>query len=178
MSGDEHETAAPLTAADVRKYDYNAVLAGRKLTDWHRTSALLRAEAEKCAQSGAPVASRVFGFLAAISLLSPEYDVSEGGSEIGIGRITSAELDLLRDIVDEVRDPDLQALIADILWIRRRSDHRAAAVAVRAYIASAARLADPELWPPAVDRLRRAVSLGARLGRNSESFAQAIAAVE
>lgn len=177
MTGDGPRSEAPFSAAQLRQYDLDAVLAHSKRADWHHFSSVLAAEAQEMARQGDSIGERVFGFLATIASQSPEHDISEGGTDTRIGQFSAAELDLIREIIPGILDPDLRAVMSDILWIRRR-DHEAAASAVTAYIASAARLGDPELWPPAVDRLRRAVGLGAKLGNDSGSFSIAIKAVE
>lgn len=177
MHGEPDQSESPLTAAQLRDCDLDAVIVRSKKADWHHYFGAFAAEAKAREQQGDSTGARVFGFLATIASLSPQYDITEGGTDTRIGALDDAALDLLREVVTEISDPDLRALMADILWIRRR-DHEAAKLAVTAYIASAELLRDPKRWPPAVDRLQRAVGLGAKLGKSSESFSKAIEAIE
>lgn len=79
------------------------------------------------------------------------------------------ELELLLSVVPTIVEPDLRARILDLVWIVRR-DHEAAEGAVNSYIEIAERLEDPEMWPPAMDRLERASQIARSLGSGSESM--------
>ena len=65
-------------------------------------------------------------------------------------------------LAKQVSDPELRARLMDTIWDARR-DHLAAREAVRCYLQSAARLMDPEQWPPYVERCERALRLATQI---------------
>ena len=72
--------------------------------------------------------------------------ISESNKELfaqDFQRFTDEQLSFLAEIVSEVSDPELQARIADILWVRQRNHHMAQ-LAISAYLKSATEQQDPE----------------------------------
>lgn len=90
---------------------------------------------------------------------------------------TADQLDVLSEVVPSVQDAELRARIGDVLWVARR-DHIAGRIASLAYSDVAIATADPDNWPPAVDRLVRALEISVVLGRKSDAYAKAIGAIE
>ena len=66
--------------------------------------------------------------------------------------------------VADLRDPELRARFFDLLWIQAKL-FSAAKGAVDAYVESAKRLEHPQDWPPAVERLERAMRLSISLDK-------------
>ncbi len=79
-------------------------------------------------------------------------------------------------LAKQVSDPELRARLMDITWDARR-DHLAARDAIRSYLQSAARLMDPEHWPPYVDRCERALRLATQI-RDDELQASVLVEIE
>lgn len=77
--------------------------------------------------------------------------------------LSSQDLDLLKAIVEGIKDPEFRARVSDILWTTRK-DFQAAQLAVEAFVQSAERLKDGESWPPFVERLDRAAMIAAKKG--------------
>lgn len=75
-------------------------------------------------------------------------------------------LDLLKDIVLSVVDFELQARIADVIWVIDR-DYKMAEIAVNAYIESAKNLEHPEHWTSCEQRIHRAFRIGNLLGKKT-----------
>jgi hypothetical protein len=73
-----------------------------------------------------------------------------------------ASVDNLTDVVSEILNPELQARVADILWVKRR-DYKMAQLAVDAYLQSATMLESPQHWSPCLDRIRRAFYLSCKI---------------
>ena len=91
---------------------------------------------------------------------------------------TDEQLEVFRLVIPKITDPEIRARIADIVWVRKRG-YQLAEKAVSAYLASARRLEDTEkLWPPCIDRVKRAVTLAVLHGRNSQMFSPVIAHIE
>ena len=87
-------------------------------------------------------------------------------------QLSDEDLSFLLDIVAEVNNNELQARIADILWIRKRN-YKMAELAVSSYLASSKELENFEHWSYAVNRIERALQLAAMLG-NKELYQSAL----
>src|SRR5690606_29615110 len=77
--------------------------------------------------------------------------------------LTEKDLAALAGIVGEIADPEMRARVADVLWVTKR-DHKAAKVAIGAFLESAQRLKTGDMWPPYAERLERAARLAAIRG--------------
>ena len=91
--------------------------------------------------------------------------------------LTDAQLDCLQSNLESVADPEYQARVGDILWLRRRNVD-AARLAVRSYINAGARLEDPEHWPPCMERYERAVRLARQVDPKGELPVAALSHLE
>jgi tetratricopeptide (TPR) repeat protein len=78
------------------------------------------------------------------------------------GDLSDEQLDELHQVLTEVSDPEFQARVADVLWLRRK-DPVAARLAVEAYLESGARLEDPEHWVASMERYERAARLAQQI---------------
>lgn len=83
-----------------------------------------------------------------------------------LGDIDDRELDFLAEIVSKLNDAELQARIADILWIKRQ-DHACAQIAIRAYLESARNLESLTGDVSFLNRLHRACAIAIQLFRFS-----------
>ncbi len=81
-----------------------------------------------------------------------------------IDDITNEHLVFLQEIIEEISDPELQARVADIIWIRKK-DFKAAGIAIDAYLKSASILKDPEKWHLSFERIERAFRIALQLGK-------------
>lgn len=83
----------------------------------------------------------------------------------------------LASIADELPSDDLRARIIDIAWIRKACDYKRVGASVTAYVKSAEARLDPSQWLHSYARLKRAIEVGASVGRQ-QPFNDAFAAVE
>ena len=90
--------------------------------------------------------------------------------------LTDEHLDFLAEIAPEISDPELQARVADILWVKRR-DYRMAKLAIPAYLQSATVLEKPGQWTHCVDRIERALRLERKISHQDEVVLKFIEAV-
>jgi Domain of unknown function (DUF4209) len=90
--------------------------------------------------------------------------------------LTDEHLGFLTEIAAEVSDPELQARIADILWVRRRN-YQMAQLAVNAYIESAKTLEDPKEWTFCFNRIERALRLAHKIKYAEDTVIRHIEAV-
>lgn len=104
----------------------------------------------------------VFEILAAVTsaAIKPESN-DEFFAEI-FQNLADEHLNFLGEIASEISDPELQARVADILWVRKR-DREMAKLAVDAYLQSAKELENPEKWNRAYERIERALRLSRRI---------------
>jgi hypothetical protein len=133
-------------------------------------------KAQEAKEAGNVREQAVFEILAAVTgaAINPE-STEESFAEI-FQNLTDEHLDFLAKIAPEISDPELQAPVADILWVRRR-DHRMAQLAVTAYLQSATELEDPEKWTWCFDRIERALRLARRIRYQPEAVVAHIEAV-
>jgi hypothetical protein len=76
----------------------------------------------------------------------------------------------LKECLPLIEQAELRARIGDIIWVARR-DYEMAKSAVAAYLETAILLEDPDMWPPAMERIERAAQVALALGRNSSELA-------
>lgn len=105
----------------------------------------------------------VFNILAAVTStdeIKPE-STEEFFADI-FKELKDEQLDFLTTIAPEISDPELQARVTDILWVRRRN-YRMAQLAIPAYLQSATTLESPDHWTYCVDRIERALRLARKI---------------
>jgi hypothetical protein len=99
----------------------------------------------------------------------PFIQLTDGGRSITSDDLTAEHLALLRAVIASSRNSEVQARVADLLWLKIK-DPAFAREAVRAYIASAQLLEDANHWPPFIQRLERAARLARVLGRDDAAL--------
>lgn len=73
----------------------------------------------------------------------------------------------LAGIADKITSNDLRARILDLAWLRKACDYTRVAGCVAAYLSSAHEHLDPADWLHGCGRLKRALEVGASIGRQS-----------
>jgi hypothetical protein len=91
--------------------------------------------------------------------------------------IDDEDIDLLAAAPPSIEDVELQARVADVLWVIRRNVEFARA-AISAYLASARRLEHPEHWTQCESRLQRALKLALLIGKGPEELDQVVSHIE
>ncbi|HCQ22127.1 MAG: hypothetical protein AN481_17035 [Aphanizomenon flos-aquae LD13] len=76
-------------------------------------------------------------------------------------------LNFLTEIAPEISDPELQARVADILWVKN-GNYQMAQLAVEAYLESAKQLEDPQKWTHCVYRIERSLRLARKINYKPE----------
>lgn len=79
--------------------------------------------------------------------------------------LSDEDLDELTATLTTVDDPEYQARISDVIWLRRR-DYKVARSAVDFYLASGATLEDPEHWVLCMENYERGLRLAKQLDPN------------
>jgi hypothetical protein len=78
------------------------------------------------------------------------------------------EAGLLKALAPTIRDPEMRARVADLVWERAR-DYASAQAAIDAYLESASRLEHPENWSAGAKRLERALNLSLSIGEKARN---------
>lgn len=175
------------TKEEFENSGWKDVIDGCAEKECHIYSSAFGAKAQEMDKTGNTTASQTLRLLGAATSLHLKLDtpaepfvpmlVLEDLRTVIVDDFDDTHLQFLREIVTHISDAELQARIADILWLRTK-DFRSAQLASSAYLRSAEILEDPEHWVPAVDRMERATQLAVILGRNGEYFKSAIAHLE
>jgi len=118
----------------------------------------------------------VFAILAAVTSAAIKPESTEESFANIFKNLTDEQLDFLDEIAPEISDPELQARVADILWVRRR-DNRMAQLAISAYLQSATTLESPDHWSDCVERIERALRLAGKIRHQDEVVVAHIEAV-
>ncbi|MBD1808625.1 DUF4209 domain-containing protein [Microcoleus sp. FACHB-SPT15] len=131
---------------------------------------------EEAKEAGNGKEQAVFEILAAVTGAAIKPESNEEFFAKIFQNLTDEHLDFLAGIAPEISDPELQARVADILWVRRR-DYRMAQLAVTAYLQSATELEDPDNWTWCFERIERALRLARRIRYQPETVVAHIEAV-
>ena len=177
-----------VTAADVRAYDWQALVDGAQSRECQVYCDALGKHAASLKEAGDDRGSRVFRLLSDVASYWPNYDdnaspyrpwmVMDGKRSAIPEDLTPTDLGALGGILAEIRDPEFRARVADVLWICPPKNYKAAQVAADAYIESALALESGEFWSPFAERLQRARQVGGQLGRLNPFHKKAIQAIE
>jgi hypothetical protein len=176
-------------ADDIRAYSWQAELANGPRKECYAYHEILTSKARGLSDSGDTRGTGVFRLLAAVADFFPNYEDPDrpyrparicyqtGNRSLVPEDLTSPDLDALSSILDEIKDPEFRARVADVLWVSRK-DYKAAQKAVEAYIDSSSVLEADDMWPPFTERLQRAWQIGAQLGRMKPFHQKAVHAIE
>jgi hypothetical protein len=93
--------------------------------------------------------------------------VADGKRSMIPDDLSDEQLDELQATLEGVSDPEYQARVGDVLWLRRR-DARAARIAVNAYVEAGKRVEDPQKWTPSMERYERAIRLARQIEPKGE----------
>lgn len=94
-----------------------------------------------------------------------------------IDDLTDFDYEALELIVGIIKDPELKARLADVLWVGKRN-HRKANTAVFSYIESFWILIDPEHWTSCASKIERALQIAVMLGRKNKPFDASVKGIE
>ena len=153
-----------VTADDLRAYDWTAIIRRAAGTHIHHYSEVLFAEAKTLHEIGEKLGERVCRLLATVTAIPIDQAAVPPGLPLAVGRFSAEDLDSLIIVFPEIGDPELRAHIGDLIWECRknRATRQIQRSAAEAYVL-AARALEGEMWPPMIERLRRAMQLRAKL---------------
>lgn len=151
--------------------------------DYSKVFSARAREAEEAGETGTAAAWRLLSSLVEVHLQSNDLSKPFIPLLSGPNGRTFIPTDLdnttaaaVHALAKQTADPELRSRLMDIIWDARR-DHLAAREAVQSYLQSAARLMDPEQWPPYVERCERALRLAIQI-RDSDLQQMVLAEIE
>jgi hypothetical protein len=177
----------PLTKADFDALPWQGVVDECEQKECDIYAAKYFSRAKEAEMAGNEKAHEIYTLLGAITSLHLRADnkdepfepmaVLQNSRTAIVDDISTEHLGVLREIIGDVNDPELRARIADVIWIRLK-DHKAAGIAIDAYLESASKLDNSEMWPPPFERIERAFRIATQLGRSAGYWAKVIQYIE
>jgi hypothetical protein len=167
----------PLTKDDFTNACWQDVVNSSERRDCLTYCTTFGKKAQEAQETGNFREKAVFEVLAAITsaAIKPE-STEEFFAEI-FKNLKDDQLNFLADIVTEISDHELQARVADILWIRRHNN-RMAQLAIPAYLQSATILESPNHCVHyCIDRIERALRLARKIKYQQDTVVEHIEAV-
>jgi hypothetical protein len=143
-------------------------------------SDLFFVKAKEADANGDSKTYELFTLLAAVtafSLRSDSNDDPYGPTERVLEDVLESHLEALGDIASTVKDAEMRARIADLLWVKKH-DFRKAELAIEAYLESAKILEDPDNWLACADRIERATRIAVSIGPSNKAFTQVFSYIE
>lgn len=163
----------PVTVDEIRASGWEKIVADCKVKDCQHYSHLFfdaSAEAGKAGEARMVGALRLLGHATSMALRSSDtieplraYSSGPEGRSAIASDFNEDELDVMAGVVVEIGDPELQARIADLLWLRRRK-YEMAKLAIQDYLTSAEKFEDPREWRYSFNKIERALRLAIQLG--------------
>jgi hypothetical protein len=86
-------------------------------------------------------------------------------------------INLLKKVVSSIKDFELQARVADVIWVIDR-DYKIAEIALTAYLESAKILEHPEHWTSCEKRIHRAFQIANLLGSKTGQITKVLQHIE
>ncbi|MGP1387724.1 MAG: DUF4209 domain-containing protein [Thainema sp.] len=124
-------------------------------------------KSKEAQEAGNVTEQTVFEILAVITGAAIKPESTDEHFAECFKNLTDEQLNFLAEIVFNISDAELQARIADILWVRQR-DYRMAQLAIPAYLQSASILENPDHWTDCIQRIERALRLAHKIKHQPE----------
>ncbi len=172
------EASILLTKEMIEQHNWQEVIAECQKKECFNYCSAFCAKATHAFESGDQAAQAVFSLLgkATLAALRPDSK-NEPYLEDWLTSFTEEQVSLFRDLAPDVKDAEMRARLADIVW-ERRHDPNMGRLAVDSYLESASDLEDPTRWVEAAERIERATAIARLLGKQSEHFTRSIAHIE
>ena len=181
--------ATPISANDLREFDFEVILSrsedisvverpGRRCDNYQVG---FRMAADSAVESGNIIDAAIcylFNHLCSLCYRLNDHFIEDNTTTLLLNPIEPYK-DALHSVATEFEDQELQAIVADVLWvIRYEPYHKMGMLAIDAYLTSARLLEDSTNWYDCTKRIERALQIAARLGRNGKHFSDAIDYIE
>lgn len=166
----------PLTKDDFINSHWQDVVNSSETKDCLTYGSAFWKKAQEAQDAGNVREQAVFEILAVVTRTEIKPESTEEFFADFFQNLTDEHLDFLAEIAFDISDPELQARVADILWVRRRA-YRMAQLAVTAYLQSAKELENLEHWSCGFKRIERALRLARKINHQADTVVSYIEAV-
>ncbi len=166
----------PLTKDDFINSRWHDVINSSERKECLAYSSGFWKKVQEAKEAGNDKEQAVFEILAAVTSVPIYPESHEEFFSEHFQNLTDEHLDFLAEIARDISDPELQARVADILWVRRRGQggYQMAQLAVTAYLQSAVDLEDPdkelENCSLYVERIKRSLQLAHKIRYQTEAI--------
>jgi hypothetical protein len=157
--------------------DIGRVLSEASKQEDHQYATAFRAQQQKGDSEKWFLLAQIFDFHFTAGNASQPFGpmlVMDGKRSMIPSDLTNEQLTELNSTLETVSNPEFQARIADVIWLCKR-DANAARLAVKAYVASATNLEDPNHWTQSMERYERALRLARQIEPKGELPKQVLA---
>ncbi len=179
----------PFAAEDLRNFDFDAIVIlseetkvdGQEGRTCYSYKAVFDATAKSAEESGDSTAIAICSLFSHICSKHFYLNDHFKGDNFTINYLRQIKpfCQVLQDIVIDIRDAELQAVVADVLWTLKHDEYfKMGMLAADAYLRSARLLEGPTNSSDCTKRIERALQISARLDRDGESFLATIAYIE
>lgn len=170
----QKDSSFSVTADDLQKYDWQDRLDACPDKQCNYFYGVFADAAKERNAASDDLGHRVFSLLYVVASFHPNYDARgnpygsmwsgfDGKRSLNAEDLAEADLKALGEILEEIRDPEFRARVADVLWVTKKN-YKAARVAVDSFLESAERLKSDDVWPPYAERLDRAARIAGHKG--------------
>ena len=165
----------PLTKSDFESSQWEGLINKCDVKECNKYSTIFFEKAREAESADNKTLQEVFSLLEIITsmMFDPSSKTNPFSSVWGmpdpLSSFSENNLNVLNEIVNDVKDAEMRARIADILWIRIR-DYRHAELGIDSYLQSASILEHANEWNEYIDRIERAFRLVMLLGRKHKCF--------
>jgi len=178
-----------ITEEEFNKSRYDVIIEGCREKECHEYATVFLKKAREIESDSDSLNSEIYtliGRLASLNLrlesaidpFSPKPTGPIDTEPVEYVQIFDREhINLLKNIVSSIKDFELQARIADVIWVIDR-DFEIAKIALTAYLESAKILEHPEQWTSCEKRIHRAFQLANLLGSKTGQIKKVLAHIE
>ena len=179
----------PISTNDLREFDFEEILSksedskvverpGRRCDNF---LTIFGTAAESAVESGNSIDAAIchlFNHLCSLYYRLNDHFIDDNATTLLLSPIEPYQ-DALHSIASEVEDPELRAIVADVLWVMRyKPYHKMGILAIDAYLQSARLLETSTNWHDCTRRIERALQIAARLDRKGKHFSDTVAYIE
>ena len=180
------DSGTGITIEDLRSFDFERVLSRQsdgaeksEARTCQRYSKSFVEETKLAASEGDQKKETICELFATLTSLWFYFNDAHRSSPLSPPDISKEHLELLKQFVSEIQDPELRARIADILWtLRIDRPFQFAGLAVDSYLDAAIGLDRAEASHDRYLRIERALQIAARLDKTGQRFAAVIDFIE
>jgi len=181
------EESKTLTIDDFDKSNWQAIVESCQKKECHYYSSAFLKKARESEEQNEKTKQDIFSILGGLtSMMLKAESPSEPYQPVAVFNdrrsaifddYSEEVINLLSEFIVKITDPELQARIADVVWLRKR-DFKAAQTAISSYLESSILLEHPEKWTQCVERIERAFRLSLQLGKKGDSYKKVISHIE